>query len=165
MAEHRHSPDTTYRQPAALESQAGTQDAPSEQPVAEVLKGTREQYGRALRDVAAVLNIRYVYLEAIEAGEFDKLPGTAYAIGFVRSYADYLGLDSKDLVRRFKAEVAGLSKQTQLVFPTPVPEGKVPGGALILVSVLCLALAYGEETEECRSRAREVAARVTPVKS
>jgi cytoskeleton protein RodZ len=90
-----------------------------------------------------VLNIRYVYLQAIEDGEFNKLPGNAYAIGFLRSYAEYLGLDSGDLVTRFKAEVAGLASQTQLVFPTPVPEGKVPGAALILVSVLFFGLAYG----------------------
>ena len=111
--------------------------------VAATLKEARKRHDRSLRDVAAVLNIRYVYLQAIEDGEFNKLPGNAYAIGFVRSYAEYLGLDSSDLVTRFKAEVAGLGSQTQLVFPTPVPEGKVPGAALILVSVLFFGLAYG----------------------
>ena len=97
--------------------------------VATVLRQAREEQGLSLRDVASVLNIRYVYLQAIDDGEFGKLPGTTYAIGFVRSYAEHLGLDSADLVNRFKAEVAGLSNRTQLVFPIPVPEGKVPGGA------------------------------------
>jgi cytoskeletal protein RodZ len=111
--------------------------------VAATLKEARERHDRSLRDVAAVLNIRYVYLQAIEDGEFKKLPGNAYAIGFVRAYAEYLGLDSDDLVARFKTEVAELGKQTELVFPTPVPEGKVPGGALILVSLLFFGLAFG----------------------
>ncbi len=111
--------------------------------VAATLKEARERHDRSLRDVAGVLNIRYVYLQAIEDGEFNKLPGNAYAIGFLRSYAEYLGLDSDDLVARFKAEAAVLGSQTQLVFPTPVPEGKVPGAALILVSVLFFGLAYG----------------------
>lgn len=111
--------------------------------VAATLKDARERHDRSLRDVAAVLNIRYVYLQAIEDGEFNKLPGNTYAIGFLRSYAEYLGLDGEDLVTRFKAEVAELGRQTQLVFPTPVPEGKVPGAALILVSVLFFGLAYG----------------------
>jgi cytoskeletal protein RodZ len=111
--------------------------------VATLLKETREGHERSLRDVATALNIRYVYLQAIEDGEFNKLPGNTYAIGFLRSYGEFLGLDSDDLVTRFKAEVAGLDKKTRLVFPTPVPEGKVPGGALILVSVLFFGLAYG----------------------
>ncbi len=145
MVEHKQYPDAKPQRPLAPEPDAlaGAPAASSNDDVAAILKGTREQYGRNLRDVAGALNIRFIYLEAIEAGEFDKLPGTAYAIGFVRSYADYLGLDSKDLVRQFKAEVEGLGKQTQLVFPTPVPESKVPGGALILVSIVCFALAYG----------------------
>ncbi len=141
MVEQKQTPDTKPQRPLAPKPKPSA--GPANDDVAAILKGTREQYGRSLRDVAGSLNIRFIYLEAIEAGEFDKLPGTAYAIGFVRSYADYLGLDSKDVVRQFKAEVEGLGKQTQLVFPTPVPESKVPGGALILVSIVCFALAYG----------------------
>jgi len=145
MVEQKQYPDTNPQRPLTPQPppSPSAASAAAEDDVAKILKGTREQYGRSLRDVAASLNIRFVYLEAIEAGEFEKLPGTAYAIGFVRSYADYLGLDSKDVVRQFKAEVEGLGKQTQLVFPTPVPESKVPGGALILVSIVCFALAYG----------------------
>lgn len=145
MAEHKQYPDSYPAEASSPPSEAApcAPAAPVEESVATILKETREQYGRGLRDVAGTLNIRFVYLEAIEAGEFDKLPGTAYAIGFIRSYADYLGLDSKDMVRQFKAEVAGFDGQTQLVFPTPVPESKVPGGALILVSIVCFSLAYG----------------------
>lgn len=145
MVEQKQYPDTKPQRPLTPppSPSASPAGASANDNVAAILKGTREQYGRSLRDVAGSLNIRFIYLEAIEAGEFDKLPGTAYAIGFVRSYADYLGLDSKDVVRQFKAEVEGLGKQTQLVFPTPVPESKVPGGALILVSIVCFALAYG----------------------
>ncbi len=147
MAEHRQHPDPELRdgeldEPAtAARTEKNTM--PKRESVATLLRRTREQQGRQLSDVAATLNIRYVYLEAIEEGEFNKLPGTTYAIGFLRGFAEYLGLDHKEIVHRFKAEVAGLDKQTQLVFPTPVPEGKVPGGALIFVSVLCLTLAYG----------------------
>jgi cytoskeletal protein RodZ len=122
---------------------APIQADPVPESVATTLREAREGHGSSLRDVAAALNIRYVYLEAIEDREFDKLPGTTYAIGFLRSYAEHLGLDGAEVINRFKAEVAGLDKRTQLVFPTPVPEGKGPGGALILVSVLFLALAYG----------------------
>ena len=130
-------------EPEGTAPTAHVQPDPVPESVATILRDAREGHNRSLRDVAASLNIRYVYLQAIEDRQFDKLPGTTYAIGFLRSYAEHLGLDGADVVNRFKAEVAGLDKKTQLVFPTPVPEGKVPGGALILVSVLFLALAYG----------------------
>jgi cytoskeletal protein RodZ len=145
MADQRHHPDPHIKPLEAenLQPAGPIQAEPMPDRVARILREAREAQSLSLHDVAAVLNIRYAYLQAIEDGEFGKLPGTTYAIGFLRSYAGHLGLDSADLVNSFKAEVAALSKRTQLVFPTPVPEGKVPGGALILVSVLFLALAYG----------------------
>ncbi len=111
--------------------------------VAVILRETREGFGEELRAVAQSLRIRFIYLQAIEEGRFDDLPGHTYAVGFVRTYAEYLGLDGEDMVVRFKDEVRGLERKTELVFPTPVPEGKVPGGAVILLSLLLVALAYG----------------------
>src|SRR6059036_3976921 len=111
--------------------------------IAQLLKQTRERYGQSLRDVSASLRIRLGYLQAIEGERFRELPGTTYAVGFVRSYAEYLGLDANEIVRRFKGEVEGLDNRTQLSFPEPVPEGKVPGGAIIIVSLLVLAIGYG----------------------
>src|SRR5690606_40252126 len=61
----------------------------------------------------------------------------------MRTYADYLGLDGNEIVERFKNEVEGLDNQTKLHFPTPVPEGKMPGGAVFLVAALLFAGAYG----------------------
>ncbi|MEX1306273.1 MAG: RodZ domain-containing protein [Rhodovibrionaceae bacterium] len=111
--------------------------------VSEVLLRAREDYGQDLRSVSDSLRIRYIYLLAIEEGRFDALPGATYAVGFVRTYADYLGLDAPEIVRRFKAEVEGLERRTQLVFPVPKPEGKIPGGAIVLISLLLVGLAYG----------------------
>ena len=111
--------------------------------IAQLLKQTRERYGQSLRDVSANLRIRLAYLQAIEGGRFRELPGPTYAVGFVRSYAEYLGLDAAEIVRRFKGEVEGLDNRTHLAFPEPPPEGKVPGGALIIVSLLVLAVGYG----------------------
>ncbi len=111
--------------------------------IAQLLKQTRERYGQSLRDVSASLRIRLAYLQAIETGRFRELPGTTYAVGFVRSYAEYLGLDANEIVRRFKGEVEGLGNRTHLAFPEPVPEGKVPGGAIIILSLVVLAIGYG----------------------
>lgn len=111
--------------------------------VAVILRETRESFGEELRAVAQSLRIRFVYLQAIEDGRFNDLPGHTYAVGFIRTYSEYLGLDGEDMVGRFKDEVRGVERRTELVFPTPVPEGKVPGGAVILLSLLLVGLVYG----------------------
>ncbi|MBT5811604.1 MAG: DUF4115 domain-containing protein, partial [Rhodospirillaceae bacterium] len=47
------------------------------------------------------------------------------------------------IVSRFKAETAELDDKTRLVFPSPMPEGRTPGGALILIAIIFAALVYG----------------------
>lgn len=111
--------------------------------VADTLCLARQEHGQELSTVAQVLRIRLVYLEAIEAGDFDSLPGTAYAIGFLRTYSEFLGLDGDEIVERFKNEVHGVEPKLDLVFPEPVGQNRIPGGAIILISALLLGLAYG----------------------
>ncbi|MBT3238923.1 MAG: helix-turn-helix domain-containing protein [Rhodospirillaceae bacterium] len=108
-----------------------------------LLRASRERLGEDLRSVASILHIRFIYLEAIEEGRFDDLPGTAYVIGFIRSYSEYLGLDSAEVVRRFKEESAAATENTELVFPVPIPESSIPGGAIVLVGFMVAAFAYG----------------------
>lgn len=113
------------------------------EPVSSILRRNRKQTGQDLKTVAQALRIRYVYLEAIEQGRYDALPGSTYALGFIKTYAEYLDLDEEEIVQRFRDDVDGLDDQTQLVFPSPVPEGKVPGGAILLVALIMGSLAYG----------------------
>ncbi len=111
--------------------------------VGDRLRNAREDLGLELRQVSDTLRIRYAHLHALENGNLSELPGQTYAVGFVRTYADYLGLDSVEMVERYKEEMSGIPRSTQLVFPTPKPEGKIPGGALVVISLLLVGLAYG----------------------
>ena len=111
--------------------------------VGALLRATRLRIGEDLHDIAAMLHIRYPYLEAIEEGRYKDLPGPTYAVGFVRAYADNLGLDSDEVVRRFKAETSGIDNKAELRFPSPIPEGGVPGGAILFVGAMVAFLAYG----------------------
>lgn len=108
-----------------------------------LLKASRLRVGEELADVARMLCIRKPYLEAIEDGRYEDLPGTTYASGFVRSYAEHLGLDADVVVRRFKTETSGKQGATRLDFPVPVHESGVPSGALLFVGLVIAALAYG----------------------
>jgi cytoskeleton protein RodZ len=106
------------------------------------LRAARERVGWSLPAVAAHLRIRLPFLEAIEDGRIGDLPGNAYAVGFVRTYAQSLGLDQDEIGRRFRAEAAGVNRKTELQFPAPVPERGVPAGAVILVGVVLAIGAY-----------------------
>jgi cytoskeleton protein RodZ len=101
------------------------------------LRGVRERLGWKLPDLAARLKIRLPFLEAIEAGDLAALPAPAYAAGFIRSYAETMGLDPDEILRRFRAEGMTKPKQPHLTFPEPVPDRAVPPGAVVfLVAVI-----------------------------
>jgi cytoskeletal protein RodZ len=108
-----------------------------------MLRESRQSLGRELEDVAAELRIRLVYLQAIEEGRLDDLPGIAYATGFLRAYGDLLGLEGEDLVRRFKAAGLAMTQATDLHLPSPVEEGRLPTGSVLLVAALLAVGAYG----------------------
>jgi cytoskeleton protein RodZ len=77
----------------------------------------RQRKGKMLKDVSRELKILPHYLLAIEKNEFEALPGRVYAIGYVRSYAAYLGLDAERFVARLKGEMAGLKSCLPAVKP------------------------------------------------
>jgi cytoskeletal protein RodZ len=108
-----------------------------------LLRQTREGFGYDLQRISQVLRIRYVYLEAIEQGNFDRLPGPAYAVGFIRSYSEFLGLDSERVVEFYKRDVEAPGADSSYYFPEPVSEAKIPGAAVLTVCALIAAVAYG----------------------
>ena len=109
----------------------------------DLLRQQREALRLNLDDVAAALKIKPDYLAALEAGRPDLLPGPTYAIGFVRTYSDYLGLDGSEILRRFKAESTGLDAKPDLAFPMPLGERSIPGGGMLLVALILVLCGYG----------------------
>ncbi len=105
-------------------------------------RNARDRLGWSLPDVAGSLRIRAPYLEAIEEGRLSSLPGNAYAMGFVRTYATALGLDPDEMARRFRAEAQDVNRKVELSFPAPVPTRGVPAGAVILLGLVIAGVAY-----------------------
>jgi cytoskeleton protein RodZ len=119
-------------------------DDRNEDGVAALLRRRREELGRDVATVARQLRIRAVYISAIEDGRLQDLPGTAYAVGFVRAYADYLGLDGNSVVGDYRDELARRSRQNQLIWPVDQVEHKhFPGGIVLIVCVLLAGAIYG----------------------
>jgi cytoskeleton protein RodZ len=75
--------------------------------VGDLLRAERQRRGWTLADAEIYLKIRRSMLEAIEQGRFELLPGRAYAMAFARTYAEFLGLDAEEVVRRCRAELRG----------------------------------------------------------
>ncbi len=121
--------------------------------VGRTLREGRAERGIELADVAAVTKIREEYLRAIEAEEWDRLPGDTYARAFIRTYGAYLGLDGEELAERLRRQpgVRRPEGAPPLVEPQPLAEatgwrrgpGRVPRwalGALAALAVLALAV-------------------------
>ncbi|MDX1916685.1 MAG: helix-turn-helix domain-containing protein [Rickettsiaceae bacterium] len=67
--------------------------------IGDLLKKARNSRSLDLYKVSEDLRIRKKYLEAIESGSFGDIPGDAYASGYIRMYADYLGIE-EDLLSK-----------------------------------------------------------------
>jgi cytoskeleton protein RodZ len=133
-----HQRRSTLAQSRSMMSSTREQglDAPRAPRAGADLRTARERVGWSLSQMAEALRIRYQYLEALEDGRINELPGNAYALGFMRTYATALGLDPNEIARRFKAEAAEVNQQTVLTFPVPVPARGVPAGAVVLLGVV-----------------------------
>ena len=104
----------------------------AESSVAAELSRVRVEQGLDTEQVSNNLRIRREHLTALEEGRFDDLPGPTYVVGFLRSYAEFLGFDGDEVVRRLKEEESDFAASQSLRFPTPNQEGRIPGVSLIL---------------------------------
>jgi cytoskeleton protein RodZ len=106
------------------------------------LRQARLERGEDLNDVAQHLRIRSSYLFGIEQGDLSALPGRPYALGFLRTYADYLGFDGEDLIARIKSTVENLTDRTSLRIRTPMPENRLPKTPVVVISLAVVAGMY-----------------------
>ena len=76
----------------------------TEMRIGEMLKSARTRQGLDIRTVEEQTKIRIKYLRALEAEEWEVLPNPAYATGFLRTYAQFLGLDGEALVDEYRRQ-------------------------------------------------------------
>ncbi|EGO62110.1 helix-turn-helix domain-containing protein [Acetonema longum] len=68
----------------------------------EMLRAEREKKGLTLKDIENATNIRALYLEAIEQGNYSVSPGEVFLKGFIRNYANFLGLNGAEFVELYR---------------------------------------------------------------
>ncbi len=111
--------------------------------VGAMLKERRVQSGYEIADISQFLRIRQPHLRAMEAGRFEDLPGPAYAAGFVRTYAEFLGLDATDIGQRVQADVLPAQAAAPLNMPQPETETATPKAGILFVGAMIALVAYG----------------------
>lgn len=97
------------------------------------LRQERERQNLTINDVEEGTSIRTSYIEAIEAGEYDKLPGAVYTKGFIKNYAKFLGMDADAMAKEFAKDLETISGKPEPTATTeddttapPVQERKIP---------------------------------------
>lgn len=104
------------------------------------LESAREQLGLTMEQVAALTRVRREYLEALEDMDAKRLPGRAYALAYLRSYVQVLGLEKSGLVDQFLSEVALTREDARPQVRDPVSR---PRAVRPWMPVLALSLAVG----------------------
>ena len=106
----------------------------------ERLRTARESQGISISQAAVETRILQRYIVALEDGDFQHLPGDVYARGFIRNYAEYLGIPTEELIELYRRE-RGMSEPIRVVPVTSAPSARalvVPNflGVFFVVLVL-----------------------------
>ena len=111
----------------------------------DALRLQREAMGVTMVQAAEDTRIRQKFLQAIESGDYQSLPGTVYTKGFLRSYAEYLNLEPEEMLALYTGERGGtepartfapmkpLVKRSFIFTPTVLGPVAVLAGILLFV--------------------------------
>ena len=115
---------------------------PDDYHVGAELRDARRRLGVDLETAASDLNIRADYLIGLERNDHAALPGLAYAIGFVRSYASYVGLDPAKMARRFREETSKSPVKQDYTWLKPIEQNRITRGLVLVLSLAIAGSAY-----------------------
>ena len=108
--------------------------------VGSLLRNERLAQKGKLPEISENLRINHEHLKALEEDNANGLPGLAYAVGFIRSYADHLGLDAESLIAQYKSQASGISNG--LDFPVSEDDYELPSFILVSGLLVVSTIAY-----------------------
>ena len=108
-----------------------------------ILKSSRLKSKMTLEEISGELCIRKIYLTAIEEGDYETLPPVPYGIGYVRTYARYLGLNPERAVQLYKAASVNEEPKEIAEDIATAPEINKGSPRHIIIGAIILAVIYG----------------------
>lgn len=109
--------------------------APPSAPAGERLRAAREAQGLSLVAVADRTRVPLRHLEAIEAGDYERLPSSTYATGFARAYARAVGADEVAVARDVRVEAQRLGRRQPEYEPYVAADpARLPSRGLVIVT-------------------------------
>jgi cytoskeleton protein RodZ len=118
------------------------------QAIGDRLREARMRQKIDIAEVETATKIRAKYLRALENEEFGLLPGSTFVKSFLRTYAEYLGLDPHLLVEEYRAQHEPREHAELQPFATPPPRGRErrsggggPGPMVVVVGLVVLLIA------------------------
>ena len=106
-----------------------------------ILKSSRLKSKKSMEEISSELCIRKIYLTALEEGDYETLPPIPYGVGYVRTYARYLGLNPDRAVKLYKD--ASKVEEDKNEIENIVPEKNKSNSWHIVIGILALTLLYG----------------------
>ena len=107
----------------------------------QILQQERKRQHIDFEDVLGELHIQRHYLTAIESGNLQEIAGTGYQTAYIRSYAEFLGLDADECIALLEAPVP-LNKQFEHVPIITIEDVQKPSKFLLVLSLFLTILTY-----------------------
>jgi len=116
--------------------------------VGNTLKEERKKRNLTIEQVAKATKIRSSFLQAIEEGNYEKLPGGSYAHGFVKNYLEFLGLSTREYMPLFRREYD--EKEYRKLIPEglvgkesiPLKKFSLPQTVLLAIIIISIVAGY-----------------------
>ncbi len=123
--------------------------------VGSILKSARERKGLTHREIFQVIKIHPRFLEALEKSDWSVFSGSVHAKGFLKNYAEYLGLDTDEVLAFFRREYDEKKNNKKIkstVGPLSVPRLVItPGLVLAAATAVFVTLFFGYIIYQYRS--------------
>jgi hypothetical protein len=138
----------------------------TEETVGELLLAARERSRRSLEFMSEETKIQKQNLQYLETDNFEAIPAKVYVKGFLRTYADALGLDAQHILSKYEVQTGQTHKtkgdhweietevvEEKLASPKPSPRVLVTAAVIIVVIVLLVKFA-GRRGEKAQPEQR-----------
>ncbi len=137
---------------------------PKKETIGEILQNKRVELNKSIEEISDYLRIKPQYLKALEENNFNNLPGSAYVIGFIKSYASFLNLNSNDIIVQYKQETGAfsssenpLTEDENSLIQDPIINSNhiIIGGVVVLIAIVFVIFLNSSEKQSSEIMGKE----------